>query len=320
MPHAIALKSMLAALMIGTAGLLAAATPATAAETAATATSPAHAEAPAKSGHVEVGGVNYYYEVRGSGEPLLLLHGGLGSIDMFQPVMPVFTAHRQVIAVDLQGHGRTPLGKRPIDLKAMGDDMGQILARLGYDKVDVFGYSMGGGVGFQLAAQHPDKVRRLVLVSAGFAQDGFYPEMLPMQAQVGAGMAEMMKGTPMYQSYVKVAPDPAEFPRLLDAMGALMRKPYDWSADVAKLTMPVMLVFGDSDMYRPEHVVKFYQLLGGGQRDAGWQREHMAKNRLAVLPGLTHYDIFLSPQLTAAALPFLDGKSENANWSDQTGK
>lgn len=312
MPKAAFFASMLAALLIGAADLPAA--PARAAETA-----PA-TQAPARSGHIEAGGVNYYYEVRGSGEPLLLLHGGLGSIDMFQPVMPRLTAHRQVIAVDLQGHGRTPLGKRPIDLKAMGDDMGQILARLGYDKVDVLGYSMGGGVGFQLAAQHPDRVRRLVLVSAGFAQDGFYPEMLPMQAQVGAGMAEMMKGTPMYQGYVKVAPDPAEFPRLLDAMGALMRKPYDWSADVAKLTMPVMLIFGDSDMYRPEHVVKFYQLLGGGQRDAGWQREHMARNRLAILPGLTHYDIFLSPQLTATALPFLDGKSESASWSEQAGK
>ncbi|WP_448949796.1 alpha/beta fold hydrolase [Labrys neptuniae] len=314
MSHAIAfksfsLKSMLTALVIGAGSLMTSVTPAPAAE-----------QAPVKSGHVEAGGLSYYYEVRGSGEPLLLLHGGLGSIDMFQPVMPAFTAHRQIIAVDLQGHGRTPLGKRPIDYKAMGDDMAAILAKLGYGQVDVFGYSMGGGVAFRLAAQHPDKVRRLVMVSTGFAQDGFYPEMLPMQAQVGAGMAEMMKGTPMYQSYVKIAPDPSEFPRLLDAMGTLMRQPYDWSADVAKLTMPVMLVYGDSDMFRPEHMVKFYQLLGGGLRDAGWQREHMARNRLAILPGLTHYDIFLSPQLTNAALPFLDGKSETANWSDQAGK
>ncbi|MBP0582159.1 alpha/beta fold hydrolase [Labrys sp. LIt4] len=314
MAKASILKSLLAVLVIGAGSLAAIPGAAAAAQTATP------AQAPAKSGHVETGGVNYYYEVRGSGEPLLLLHGGLGSIDMFQPVMPVLAAHRQIIAVDLQGHGRTPLGQRPIDLKAIGDDMGQILAKLGYGQVDVLGYSMGGGVAFQLAAQHPDKVRRLVLVSAGFAQDGFYPEMLPMQAQVGAGMAEMMKATPMYQSYVKVAPDPAEFPRLLDAMGALMRKPYDWSSDVPKLTMPVMLIFGDSDMYRPEHVIKFYQLLGGGLRDAGWQREHMAKNRLAILPGRTHYDIFLSPQLTATALPFLDGTNETANWSDQTGK
>lgn len=94
-----------------------------------------------------------------------------------------------------------------------------------------------------------------------------------------------------------------------------MRTPYDWSADVAKLTMPVMLVYGDSDMYRPEHIVKFYQLLGGGLRDAGWQREHMAKNRLAILPGLTHYDIFLSPAVPATVLPFLDGSAATADWA-----
>lgn len=267
-----------------------------------------------RSGHAEAGGISYYYEVQGEGEPLLLLHGGLGSIDMFRPLLPALAAKRQVIAVDLQGHGRTPLGDRPIDLVAMGADMAAVLHQIGVEKADVLGYSLGGGVAFQLAAQHPEMVRRLALVSAGYAQDGFYPEMLPQQAAVGAGMAEMMKGTPMYTSYVAVAPKPEDFPRLLDAMGALMRKPYDFSADVPKLTMPVMLVFGDSDMYRPEHVVKFYQLLGGGLRDAGWQREHMSQNRLAILPGATHYDIFLSPQLPATVLPFLNGESAKADW------
>ena len=135
-----------------------------------------------------------------------------------------------------------------------------------------------------------------------------------MQAQVGAGMAEMMKDTPMYKGYVAVAPKPEDFPKLLDQMGAFMRKPYDWSADVSKLTMPVMLVYGDSDMFRPEHIVKFYQLLGGGLKDAGWQREHMSKNRLAILPDLTHYEMFMAPQLARTVLPFLDGKSGAAAW------
>jgi len=279
------------------------------------ATVPAAAQTEAvRSGHAEAGGISYYYEIRGQGEPLLLLHGGLGSIDMFKPLLPALTEKRQVIAVDLQGHGRTPLGDRPIDLAAMGADMATILQQLGVQKADVLGYSLGGGVAFQLAVQHPEMVRRLALVSAGYAQDGFYPEMLPQQAAVGAGMAEMMKGTPMYTSYVAVAPKPEDFPRLLDAMGAMMRKPYDFSADIPKLTIPVMLVFGDSDMYRPEHVVKFYQLLGGGLRDAGWQREHMSQNRLAILPGATHYDIFLSPQLPATVLPFLNGESSTADW------
>jgi pimeloyl-ACP methyl ester carboxylesterase len=273
-----------------------------------------------KTGHAAVNGVRYYYEIRGEGEPLLLLHGGLGSIDMFGPILPMFTRTRQVIAVDLHGHGRTALGDRKISLLDMGDDVAGVLDQLGYRQVDVLGYSLGAGVAFRLAVQHPDKVRRLVLASAGFAQSGFYPEMLPMQAQLGAGMAAMMKDTPMYKSYAAVAPDPAEFPKLLDQMGALMRTPYDWADDARSLKMPVMLVFGDSDMFRLEHVVEFYKLLGGGQRDAGWTREHMAPNRLAILPDVTHYEMFMAPALATTALPFLDGKRGAPSWAEQVGK
>ena len=276
--------------------------------------------APARNGHLKINGVDYYYAIHGRGEPLLLLHGGLGSVDMFEPVLPTLARNHQVIAVDLHGHGRTALGSRNIDLPDMGDDMAGLLEKLGHKQVDVLGYSLGGGVALRLAIQHPEKVRRLALVSTGFAQDGFYPEMLPMQAQVGAAMADAMKGTPMYQSYVKVAPHPQEFPKLLDQMGAWMRKPYDWSDDVQKLSMPVLLIYGDSDMYRPEHIVRFYQLLGGGLKDAGWQREHMSRNRLAILPNLTHYDIFLAPEMAQTALVFLDGRAGTKSWADQVNK
>jgi pimeloyl-ACP methyl ester carboxylesterase len=303
-------RLMLIGLLAG-AALIAA--PASALENAV----PAAAAQAAKNGRVQVNGVNYYYEIHGAGEPLLLLHGGLGSIDMFGPVLPKLAEHRQVIAVDLQGHGRTPLGRAEIDPVAIGNDMGQLLTRLGYQQVDVFGYSFGGATALQLAIQHPAKVRRLALMSAGFAQNGFYPEMLPQQAAVGAAMADAMKDTPMYRSYVTVAPDPKEFPRLLDAMGAMMRRSYDWSAGVKTLKMPVMLIYGDSDMYRPEHIVQFYQLLGGGLRDAGWGREHMSRNRLAIIPDATHYDVFLSPALPGTVLPFLDGKSGTKSWADQ---
>jgi pimeloyl-ACP methyl ester carboxylesterase len=270
-----------------------------------------------KSGYVSANGVNYYYEIRGRGEPLLLLHGGLGQIEMFGPALPALVENRQVVAVDLHGHGRTTLGDRPINLIDMGNDMTVILKNLGYGQVDVLGYSMGGGVALRFAVQHPEMVRRLVLVSTPYAQDGFYPEMLPQQAKVGAAMAEFMKETPMYKSYIAVAPHPEDFPKLLDRMGDMMRKPYDWSVDVRKLIMPVMLIYGDSDMIRPEHIVKFYQLLGGGLKDAGWKREYMSKNRLAILPDLTHYEMFLSPKLTEAAIPFLDGKSGAVSWADQ---
>ena len=269
---------------------------------------PAAAATKPRTGYVLANGINYYYEIHGQGAPLLLLHGGLGNIQMFIPNLPALAKTRQVIAVDLHGHGRTAIGDRPISLIDQGDDMAIILKQLGYDSVDVMGYSLGGGVALRLAVQHPGVVRRLVLVSTPYAQDGFYPEMLPQQAAVSAAMADQMKQTPMYQSYVAVAPRPQDFPVLLDRIGEYMRKPYDWSEDVKKLRGPVMLVYGDGDMIRPEHIVKFYQLLGGGLRDAGWQRENLSKNRLAILPNVTHYEIAMSPALVPTVLPFLDGK------------
>jgi pimeloyl-ACP methyl ester carboxylesterase len=272
---------------------------------------------PTKSGHVAVNGVDYYYAVYGAGEPLLLLHGGLGQIEMFGPNLTRLAQSRQVIGIDLYGHGRTALGDREMNPVDIGNDMAGVLKKLGYDKVDVFGFSMGSAVAFQFAAQHPEMVRRLAMASVLFAQDGFYPEMLPQQAAVSGAMAEHMKETPMYKSYMAVAPRPEDFPKLLDKMGAWMRQPYDWSADVKKLTMPVMLIYGDSDMIRLDHAVKFYQLLGGGQKDAGWQREHMSPNRLAVLPNLTHYELGIAPQLVDAALPFLNGAGRAKSWDEQ---
>jgi pimeloyl-ACP methyl ester carboxylesterase len=272
---------------------------------------------PKTSGRLETNGVGYYYEIHGHGEPLLLLHGGLGSIDMFAPVLPILAEHREVIGVDLQGHGRTTLGERQFDLGDMGDDMAAILDELGYEQVDVMGYSVGGGVAFRLAVQHPGKVRRLVIVSASYSTDGVHPEMRPQQGAVSGEMAEAMKGTPMYESYMAVAPHPEDFPRLLDRIGAFMSREFDWSADIPKLTMPVMLVYGDSDMFRPDHIVDFYKRLGGGLRDAGWQRENQSPNRLAILPDLTHYDIFLDPDLARTVLPFLDGKRKSHSWADQ---
>lgn len=286
-----------------------------------------------ESGYVTANGVKYYYEIHGTRrivkktavekiggqkyEPLLLLHGGLGLIEMFEPNIKTLSKNRTVIAVDLQGHGRTELGNRPIRYNDLGDDMALILKQLNYDQVDVMGYSMGGAVAFRLAVQHPEMVRRLVIVAMGYAHDGVYPEMLPMQATVGAAMADQMKETPMYKSYAAVAPHPEDFPKLLDRIGELMRTKYDWSEDVKKLTMPVMLIFGDSDMFRLEHAVQFYHLLGGALKDAGWQREHMSQNRLAILPGVTHYDMADSPKMVETALPFLNDETDVKSLNEQ---
>jgi pimeloyl-ACP methyl ester carboxylesterase len=273
-----------------------------------------------RSGYVTANGLKYYYQIQGKGEPLLLLHGGLGQIEMFGPNIALFAKNRQVIGVDLHGHGRTELGDRKINLIDIGNDLATILTQLGYKQVDVLGYSMGGGIALRLAIQHPDKVRRLIVASAPYARAGFYPEMLPQQEAVSSAMAEAMKETPMYKSYVAIAPKPEEFPKLLDRMGELMRADYDWSEDVKKLQMPVMLMYGDSDMIRLDHVVSFYNLLGGGLKDAGWNREHMSKNRLAIVPGVTHYELFLSPRLASTALPFLNGESGAQSWESAVDK
>jgi pimeloyl-ACP methyl ester carboxylesterase len=146
-----------------------------------------------------------------------------------------------------------------------------------------------------------------VLLSCAFSTEGFHPEMRPMQGQMSAAAAEQLKGTPMYETYMNLAPHPEDFPKLLDRMGDFMRDDYDWSDDVSKLRMPVMLVFGDSDMFTTTHMAEFYNLLGGNLRDAGWQRENMSQNRLAIIPDRTHYDIAFAPELVPTVLPFLDG-------------
>lgn len=257
-------------------------------------------------GIVRVNGVDYHYQIHGKGAPLLLLHGGLGATEMFAPILPDLADGRRVIGVDLQGHGRTALGDRPIDLVDIADDLTAILDSLGYDEIDVAGYSLGGGVALRLAVQHPERVRRLAIVSAGFARDGYFPDILEQQAQVSGDAAPFMMDTPMYQTYAALAPEPERFPELLDRMGELMRRPYDWSDDVRNLAVPTLLVFGDSDMYRLEHILEFYRLLGGGVRDGGWMGEGMGPNRLAILPGRTHYDIFMAPEMVRVVRAFLD--------------
>jgi pimeloyl-ACP methyl ester carboxylesterase len=271
----------------------------------------------ARGQRVAVNGIDYYYELHGAGEPLLLLHGGLGTIGMFGPVLTELAQNRLVIAVDLQGHGRTPLGARPFRLESIADDMAELLVRIGHPHVDVMGYSLGGGVGLRLALQKPARVRKLVLVSTTFSDDGYYADIRAQQRQISRKLVPQMKSTPMYRSYVAVAPKPADFPRLLDAVADFMRQKYDWSAELSKLTAPVMLVYGDSDTFKPEHEIEFYRLLGGGRADPGWHRENMPTNRLAILPDMTHYEIFCSPRLVSTVLPFLSGASKVKSPAEQ---
>ena len=265
-------------------------------------------EATGTGEYAEVNGINLYYETHGSGRPLVLLHGGLGSGEMFGPVLPTLAEHHQVIAVDLQGHGRTADIDRPIDLRLMADDVAALIDHLGLEGADVVGYSLGGGVAWQVAIRHPEKVRRLVAVSANIRRDAIYAEMLGQQGQVNAAAAEFMKETPMYELYQRVAPRPEDFPRLLDKIGALMSQDFDLSEDVRGIQVPTLVMAADADMAPPSHYAEVFELLDGGLRDGGWMGEGRPAggHALAILPGLTHYNIFASPLFVQATLAFLD--------------
>jgi pimeloyl-ACP methyl ester carboxylesterase len=258
--------------------------------------------------YAQVNGLNLYYETLGTGRPLILLHGGLGSGEMFGPTLPQLAEHHQVITPDLQGHGRTADIDRPIDIRLMADDIAALIDHLGLEKPDIAGYSLGGGVALQTAVKYPDKVRRLVVASANIRRDAIPPEMLAQQEQVNAAAAEFLKDTPMYQLYQRVAPHPEDFPRLLDKMGESMAQDFDFSEEVRGLQVPTLIVAADADMAPPSHYVEIFKLLDGGLRDGGWMGEGRPKggHALAILPGLTHYNLASSPLFAAVTLAFLD--------------
>ena len=258
--------------------------------------------------YAEVNGLKLYYETHGAGRPLILLHGGLGSGEMFGPVLPQLAERHQVITPDLQGHGRTADIDRPIDVRLMAGDIAALIDHLRLDKPDLVGYSLGGGVALHTAAQYPAKVRRLVAASANLRPDAIYPEMRVQQGQVNAAAAEFMTDTPMYQLYQRVAPRPEDFPRLLEKIGASMSKDFDYSAEVRGLQMPTLIVAGDADMAPPSHYVEVFKLLDGGLRDGGWMGEGRPKggHALAILPGVTHYNMGISPLFAAVTLAFLE--------------
>jgi pimeloyl-ACP methyl ester carboxylesterase len=264
--------------------------------------------------YANVNGIELYYETHGTGRPIILLHGGLGSGEMFEPIIPALTQRHQVITPDLQGHGRTADIDRPIDVRLMADDIAALIDHLGLEKPDLVGYSLGGGVAFFTASMYPEKVRKLVMASAHINSDAMPAEMRAQQDQVNSAAVEFMKDTPMYQNYERVAPRPEDFGRLLDKIGESMSKDFDYSAEMRGLQVPTMLVCADAEMAPPSHYVEAFKLLDGGLRDGGWMGEGRPKggHALAVLPGLTHYDLGVSPLFVAVILDFLDGDQGQA--------
>lgn len=259
------------------------------------------------SGHyANVNGIELYYQIHGTGKPLILLHGGLGAGDMFGSNLTELAKHRRVIAPDLQGHGRTADIDRRFTIRDMAEDIAALIQHLELGKVDIAGYSLGGIVSLQLAIRHPELVDRLVLVSTPFRRSAYYPDILQQQTFVNAAAAPMMKETPMYQLYAAIAPRVEDFPRLLDKMGDLLKQDYDFSKDIAALKHKTLIVAADADIFPPAHAIELFGLLGGGQRDGDWDGSGRPNSRLAILPGRTHYDIFSAPEIIPTIVTFLN--------------
>jgi pimeloyl-ACP methyl ester carboxylesterase len=237
-----------------------------------------------ETGYAHVNDLEMYYEIHGEGPPLILLHGAYMTIDLMGPLLPGLAESRRVIAVEQQGHGRTADIDRPMSYEQMADDTAALARDLGLESADVVGYSMGGAAALQMAIRHPDVVRRLVVMSASFRYDGM-PEIA--REMFPTITPEMFAGSPIEQAYKQIAPNPDDFPRLVEKMTALDSTPFAWpEEDIRAIAAPTLIVLGDSDGVTLEHAVEFFKLRGGGVMGdlAG-----LPESQLAVLPGTSHF-------------------------------
>jgi len=264
--------------------------------------------APVQGGYAPVNGLSMYYEIHGEGRPLILLHGAYMTIDAMGPILPGLAASRRVIAAEQQGHGRTADIDRPISYEQMADDTAALMGHLGVERADTFGYSMGGGIALQLAIRHPAAVRKLIVASASYRSDGMPAVALEMFPSI---TPEMFAGTPIEEAYVRTAPNPADFPKLVEKLAKLDTTEFAWPEEqIRAIAAPTMIVLGDSDGVRLEHAVELFRLRGGGVMG---DLQGMPAAQLAVLPGTSH---FVPPGcglldranwLLALIPPFLDG-------------
>lgn len=253
--------------------------------------------------YASVNGLDMYYEVHGSGPPLVLLHGNLSTIEVdFGGMIPALAEHRQVIAVEQQAHGHTADIDRLLSIDSWAADTAALLRHLGVEDADLFGYSSGTGVALQVAVDHPELVNRLVLASAAINRDGMHPGILDGIDQL---QPEHLAGTPFEESYARVAPRPQDWPKLIEKIKAMGTEVHEWSGEAfAGIGKPMLLVIGDSDIIRPEHSVELFRLLGGG---VAGDIAGLPASRLAVLPGTTHVTLVQRTEWLASMVEdFLD--------------
>jgi Predicted hydrolases or acyltransferases (alpha/beta hydrolase superfamily) len=266
---------------------------------------------PSEAGYVDVNGLKMYYEVYGEGKPLVLLHGSYMTIPLnWSHAIPMFKG-RKVIVAEMQGHGRTRDIARKISYEGMADDVSGLLKHLQIDSADILGYSMGGGVAFQVAIRHPEQVRRLIVLSGSYAHDGWWPDV---EASYSSITADIFKGSPIEKQYDSLGNDPKHFPEFVKKVISIDLEPYDWSKEANKIKAPLFMAIGDADGIQYEHALALFRALGGGKMG---DIHGLPKSRLAILPGTTHIgmmyrmdwlvpmiDDFLNSDLKTAAPTF----------------
>lgn len=256
-----------------------------------------------KTGFAPINGLELYYEVHGEGEPLVMLHGGIGAHEQFGPNLAELARTRQVIVAHMQGHGHTRDIDRPYSYPQFGDDVAALIDHLGLGAVDILGYSLGAGVALRVAIQHPDKVKRLIIVSGTMAMNGSYPEIVaafPAMVENAAAISAGVAASPLAAMYPQVNWETA-----FRKTGELESELWDWTDEMDTIKAPVLLIFADADSIRPEHMVAMYQKFGGFQRDAGFDGSLRPASRLAVIAGKTHYNILETPEVSTIAEEFL---------------
>ncbi len=262
------------------------------------------ARAPEVRSYASVNGLEMYYEIHGSGPPLVLLHGAFSAIGTsFGALLPSLAESRQVIAFEMQAHGRTADIDRPLSIEQMADDVAAALRKLRIERADIFGYSMGASVALHLAIRHPDVVRKLVLASVAYNLSGVHPGLMDGLAEM---KPEMMYGSMWHEEYTRIAPNPDDFATLFAKKTQMDRNLEDVPAEVIEsIEVPTLLIIGDSDLVRPEHAVEMFRLLGGGV--FGDTPAGLPHSQLAVLPGTSHVTLVHRAELLLSIIPpFLD--------------
>lgn len=262
------------------------------------------------TGYAPVNGLKMYYEIHGTGEPVVLLHGAFMTVsdDNWSVLINELAKTRKVIAVEMQGHGRTGDINRDITYENLSDDVAALLDYLKIERADVVGYSLGGGVAMQTAIRHPERVRKVVVLSAVIRRDGWVKEANDFWPSF---TWELFKGTPMEAEYKRLSPTPDKFPDFVNHIKATAMRPYDFGAEKFKATKaPMFFIFGDADGVRIEHIAEMYTLKGGGHIHGDMMPR--SESRLAIIPNTTHVTLMNRMSIIIPMInDFLDAKPQN---------